>query len=1132
MASMCTQKACTSFSSSSSSNPLWKYDVFLSFYGEDTRKNFTDHLYATLKQKGINTYRDNENLEQGKPIASGLMKAIEESKYAIIVLSKNYAFSKWFLNELVKILECMKDKELKVLPVFYHVNPSDVGNQRETFGKACLKHEEDRKVSIEQIQKWRTALKEVSKIRGWHLLDSHESEDIQEITKNIFDELNHEIPNDHEHLFGINSRVKEMMNLFSTMSDAVHFIGIWGMPGIGKTTLALAIYGRICHQFEASCLIHDVRETVEKEKAGLVNLQKQLLFKTLKVKEENIWDYHEGIKVIKTRLSNKKVLIVIDDVDKVEQLQALAGSCDWFGLGSRIIITSKDKHLLIRHHRDTIVHRANGLDNDEALELFSWIVFNQTYPKKDFEDLSNGFVKYANGLPIALKVISSSLIDRPREVWEDYLHQLEEIPEGEILDKLEISYRGLNEIEQNLFLDIACFFKGEDKNRVAHIEGFGCEKNIKTLEDKSLIAILGGKLWLHDLIQEMGWRIVRRESPQEPGRHSRLWFCKDVFHVLKENTGTEVVEGIVLDFQGTEVVEGMVLNSPPRKENLNDKAFLYMKSLRLLKISNVHLPTGLNFLSNKLRMMEWHDYPLKFMPISFQPDNLVELIMPRSHIEELPEGLTQNLAKLRLLDLSDSKVLVKTPNFIGCPNLERLIFQGCTSLYELHPSVGALNKLTLLNLKDCRSLTGLPCEINLKSLKIFILSGCSSLKKFSEIGTNMTSLSELYLDGIAVEELPSSLERLTGMTVLSLQGCKNLSSFPSVNLPSLKTLNLSGFKVQPPKSWLSHGFSLVRAARAFFQGCFPIREAINLLLPRLRFIASLNLADRNLWDGGLPDDLSGLSSLQELDLSKNNFTRLPDSISQLSKLNSLALNDCSRLQSLPDLPLSVGYVRARRCPLLEKYSNQDVAWTSGETGFTMVVCDNKEDDQIALIRIPILPYDDFDPSLERFVEGEIQQNKCFCDFSNSTETPEWFSHQSPGSSVTIPLPSDLRDDSSWIGIALFTSVVILENLNNVSSAQDDEVSIDFICRSDIIEVSRINCLLNVTGYLPVPLFHASSFGLKILIPAGILKDHLKDCSCIRAFIRSKCTYFEIKTCGARVLYEQDLVKVIRASGKM
>ncbi|XP_050254131.1 TMV resistance protein N-like [Quercus robur] len=172
MTAMSTQKACASSSSSSSSSASqWKHDVFLSFYEEDTRNNFTDHLYSALIQKGIIVYRDNVNLKEGKPIASELMKAIEESKYAIIILSKNYAFSKRCLNELVKILEYKKEKGLKILPIFYHVMPSDVGNQRETFGKAFLKHEEDRQVSIEQIQKWRTALKEVSKIRGRHLTD-------------------------------------------------------------------------------------------------------------------------------------------------------------------------------------------------------------------------------------------------------------------------------------------------------------------------------------------------------------------------------------------------------------------------------------------------------------------------------------------------------------------------------------------------------------------------------------------------------------------------------------------------------------------------------------------------------------------------------------------------------------------------------------------------------------------------------------------------------------------------------------------------------------------------------------------------------------------------------------------------
>ena len=295
---------------------------------------------------------------------------------------------------------------------------------------------------------------------------SLESEDIEEITKSIFDESYRELSDDSEHLVGIDSHVKEMLNLFSTMSDDVRFIGFWGMPGIGKTTLALAIYNRIRHQFEASSFINGIRE--KDEKNGREHLQKQLLYETLRVKKD-IWDHRIGINVIKKRLLNKKVLIVLDDVDKDEQLQALAGKPNWFGLGSIIIITSKDKHLLKRHHLGTTIHKVHGLDNDEALELFSWYVFKQPYPKKDFEDLSNGFVKYAKGLPIALKVLGSSLIDRPREVWEDHLHQLEEILEGEtlegeILDKLEISYKGLTDAEKYLFLDIACFFKGEDKN--------------------------------------------------------------------------------------------------------------------------------------------------------------------------------------------------------------------------------------------------------------------------------------------------------------------------------------------------------------------------------------------------------------------------------------------------------------------------------------------------------------------------------------------------------------------------------------------------------------------------------------------------------------------------------------------
>ena len=113
---------------SSSSTHQWKYEVFLSFRGEDTRYNFTDHLYAALKQKGIITFRDEEGLERGKTIFE-LFKAIEELQFVIIILSKNYASSKWCLDELTKIIKCRKKIGLIVLPIFYDVDPTDVRNQ-------------------------------------------------------------------------------------------------------------------------------------------------------------------------------------------------------------------------------------------------------------------------------------------------------------------------------------------------------------------------------------------------------------------------------------------------------------------------------------------------------------------------------------------------------------------------------------------------------------------------------------------------------------------------------------------------------------------------------------------------------------------------------------------------------------------------------------------------------------------------------------------------------------------------------------------------------------------------------------------------------------------------------------------
>ena len=165
MASSMTFQGASS-SSSSSFTRSWPYDVFLSFRGEDTRDNFTTNLYNALRQKGIYTYMD-DKLRRGEEISQALLKAIKESRTAIIVLSENYASSKWCLDELMKILECRETNQQIVMPLFYKVDPKDVRHQKKSFGEALVKHES--KFPEETVQRWKVALNKVANLSGWHL---------------------------------------------------------------------------------------------------------------------------------------------------------------------------------------------------------------------------------------------------------------------------------------------------------------------------------------------------------------------------------------------------------------------------------------------------------------------------------------------------------------------------------------------------------------------------------------------------------------------------------------------------------------------------------------------------------------------------------------------------------------------------------------------------------------------------------------------------------------------------------------------------------------------------------------------------------------------------------------------------
>ncbi|KAL5554511.1 hypothetical protein UlMin_041912 [Ulmus minor] len=791
----------------------------------------------------------------------------------------------------------------------------------------------------------------------------------------------------------------------------------------------------------------------------------------------------------------------------------------------------------------------------------------------EFTKISKILVSKAKGNPLALEVLGSSLYSLSIKDWESALEKLNGIPNREIQKVLRITYDALDAEEQDIFLDIACFLKDEKRDFVKGILEHKSFIAITVLVHKSLITIdQDGLIRMRDLIQEMGWDIVR-QSTKKLGERSRLWTPQDVSDVLN-------------NYKGTEAIEGIYLRRIEEEIHLRPNVFEEMCKLRLLKIYDPHyylLPEScklyidgdLKYLPNWLRYLHWEDYPGKSLPQNFKPQNLVELHMPYSNLEQLWDGV-QKLGSLKRINLRHSKLLTKIPDLSLAPKLESVNLSCCQSLIHI-PSLNFQATLDesayrhqcqrvdiyknhartpgCIILRGCGSLTTLPkvsgnitylvlsetaleeLPSSIESLENLVhldLRYCFRLRSLPKLPRN---IEVLELDYSGIEQIPSSsIEGLYSLQLLSLSCCKSLESLPSnINLKSLEELNLVQTSIKELPSTIENLIGLrylylgscehlefipktlcklTRLQELSLCGCSKL-ESFPMLLG-VCSLTQLNLRNCNIRE--IPDWLGSLTSLTVLDLGGNIFNGIPASIGMLYKLKELDISNCKNLQSLPELPLFIESVNAEDCSSLEKVSTLRSTLTLGRWL-------DKYDSDYYQRKFSFLNCTNLGEDAIKNIFTEFLY-KVFCTATTpleivsgdvvvcypTEEIPRWFNNQSEGSSITITLPPNWYNPKTFLGFV---------------------VSVAFFCKQGY-DVNSINCELHLKTNCGESLEY-DVFKYKSSVQSSLHSD--RTLMWYNYFDHSKANFekyqeaslefksrFIVKRCGLRLLYFKDALE--------
>ncbi|CAN0842447.1 Disease resistance protein L6 [Linum grandiflorum] len=837
--------------------PTGEYEVFLSFRGPDTRHHITDILYRFLVHLKIRTFRDDDELRKGEEIGRNLVQAIGQSKIYVPIISERYAHSKWCLKELVEIVQHHKqDQRHMILPIFYMVDPRDVRHQTGPYESAFRQHKKN-KFDEATIQSWKDALKEVGALKGWHVKTKEEEAAIADLVSgDVWSHLsktNNALVTDE--LVGIDEHIEQVVNRLSLDSQGVKVVGLHGIGGIGKTTLATAAYNKTLACFDRCSFLENIRET-QQQSDGVLVLQRKLISNILRMESVGrIIDINEGLKIISERVSQFKILVVLDDVDDKFKFDEVLGNISKFVSGSRFIITSRNIKILRSLSKDPHnLYEVHGMDKDRSLKLFCRHAFKQDFPLLGFEALSKDIVSTTGGLPLTLKVVGSLLFLETEDIWKDKLEQLRKFPEEEVMKRLMISYNGLGYEAQQIFLDIACFYIGTKKEIPSYLWSdcnFHPVSCINLLIQRSMLKIgKENKFEMHDQLRDMGREIVRQENIEHPEMRSRIWSLEEGRDVLVNNKGTNQVRAIRAYSKYKFVVDRRCLTN--------------MTELRYFDVEDAEL---IGDFSHVLPNLKWMHFKDMETTASFSMKNMVIFDAYRCPIQYIP---TKEAKKLKFLQLGNCEKMSKFPEFPE--SLEMLYLR------------------TFYNKEEDMELR------NLHNLKVLKLQTCTLGRiKGGTVGT-MKGLRELELSWIKCDfhsfrRVIADIGELSSLEILQFNSPALKDVLEGIQLPkSLKVLSTSSCFDNFSELLDLEDFSMTSTER--------MTELVSLPASKLKSIELYCKARIIMVEGHLNTMLP--SSLTRVRVFHLQSDRIPN-VKNLRNLTSLILAHCPNVQEIQGL---------------------------------------------------------------------------------------------------------------------------------------------------------------------------------------------------------------------------------------